>query len=78
MIRLQQSRFPTMMTMFISHFLVTDEYHENSANSAWNGDSVQLMIANDKQDTQIALYNYALGGVEDDLGGQVMLEEAGR
>ena len=35
------------------------------------------MIANDKQDTQIALYNYALGGVEDDLGGQVMLEEAG-
>ena len=58
-------------------FLVTDEYHENSANSAWNGDSVQLMIANDKQDTQIALYNYALGGVEDDLGGQVMLEEAG-
>ncbi|MGK0186973.1 MAG: hypothetical protein ACI9R3_002758 [Verrucomicrobiales bacterium] len=58
-------------------FVVTDDYHENSANSAWNGDSVQLMIANDKQDTQIALYNYALGGVEDDLGDQVMLEEAG-
>ncbi|MDG2125946.1 MAG: sugar-binding protein, partial [Verrucomicrobiales bacterium] len=45
-------------------FLVTDDYHENAANSAWNGDSVQLMIANDKQDTQVALYNYALGGVE--------------
>ncbi|MCB1095222.1 MAG: hypothetical protein KDN22_06545 [Verrucomicrobiae bacterium] len=58
-------------------FVVTDDYHENSANSAWNGDSVQLMIANDKQDTQIALYNYALGGVEDALGDQVMLEEAG-
>jgi len=58
-------------------FVVTDEYHENSAESAWNGDSVQLMIANDKQDTQIALYNYALGGVEGALGGLVTLEEAG-
>jgi hypothetical protein len=57
--------------------VVTDEYHENSANSAWNGDSVQLMIANDKQDTQIALYNYALGGVEDALGEIVILHEAG-
>src|SRR5437867_2674391 len=27
-------------------FVVTDDYHENAANSAWNGDSVQLMIAN--------------------------------
>ncbi|MGY8687181.1 MAG: sugar-binding protein, partial [Verrucomicrobiales bacterium] len=48
-------------------FVVTDEYHENAAASAWNGDSIQLMIANDKQDTQVALYNYALGGVEKDL-----------
>ena len=58
-------------------FVVTDEYHENSANSAWNGDSVQLMVANAERDTQVALYNYALGGVEEALGGQVMLEEAG-
>jgi hypothetical protein len=58
-------------------FVVTDDYHENSANSAWNGDSVQLMIANGKQDTQIALYNYALGGIEGELGDVVMLEEAG-
>lgn len=58
-------------------FIVTDEYHENAANSAWNGDSVQLMIANDTRDTQVALYNYALGGVEGALGDLVMLEEAG-
>lgn len=25
--------------------VVTEEYHENAANSAWNGDSIQLMIA---------------------------------
>lgn len=58
-------------------FVVTDDYHENSANSAWNGDSVQLMVANGKQDTQVALYNYALGGVEGALGDVVTLEEAG-
>ena len=49
-------------------FTVTDEYHENSRNSAWNGDSVQLMIANADQNQQIALYNYALGGIEEELG----------
>lgn len=58
-------------------FVVTDDYHENSANSAWDGDSVQLMIANDKQDTQIALYNYALGGVEEALGDVIVMHEAG-
>jgi len=47
-------------------FIVTDDYHENSANSAWNGDSVQLMIADATRTTQVALYNYALGGVEED------------
>jgi len=26
-------------------FVVTDDYHENAAKSAWNGDSIQLMIA---------------------------------
>lgn len=50
-------------------FIVTDEYHENSQNSAWNGDSVQLMIADATRTSQIALYNYALGGVEEDLAG---------
>ncbi|MEM7385388.1 MAG: sugar-binding protein, partial [Verrucomicrobiota bacterium] len=57
-------------------FVVTDEYHENGANSAWNGDSVQLMVANDARDTQIALYNYALGGVEGDLGEVIVQHEA--
>ncbi|MEO8429080.1 MAG: sugar-binding protein, partial [Verrucomicrobiota bacterium] len=45
-------------------FVVTDDYHENAANSAWNGDSIQLMIADATRTQQIALYNYALGGVE--------------
>ena len=58
-------------------FVVTDDYHENSANSAWNGDSVQLMIANEARDTQIALYNYALGGVEGALGEVIIMHEAG-
>ncbi|MFN0126097.1 MAG: sugar-binding protein [Verrucomicrobiales bacterium] len=58
-------------------FVVTDEYHENAANSAWNGNSVQLMIANNNQNAQIALYNYALGGIEDATGGVVILHEAG-
>lgn len=58
-------------------FVVTDDYHENSANSAWNGDSVQLMVANDARDSQIALYNYALGGIESALGGVIVMHEAG-
>jgi hypothetical protein len=57
-------------------FIVTDEYHENSANSAWNGDSVQLMIANEARDAQVALYNYALGGVTDALGDVIVMHEA--
>jgi hypothetical protein len=58
-------------------FVVTDDYHENSAHSAWNGDSVQLMIANASRTAQIALYNYALGGVEHDLGEVIVQHEAG-
>src|SRR5687767_6731495 len=58
-------------------FIVTDEYHENAANSAWNGDSVQLMIANANRTAQVALYNYALGGVEDNLGTTIVEHEAG-
>ncbi len=58
-------------------FVVTDDYHENSANSAWNGDSVQLMIASADRTQQIALYNYALGGTEDNLGQTIVQHEAG-
>src|SRR5690242_5020010 len=47
-------------------FVVTDDYHENSARSAWNGDSIQLMIADAARTNQVALYNYALGGIETD------------
>jgi hypothetical protein len=57
-------------------FTVTDDYHENAANSAWNGDSVQLMIADATRTTQIALYNYSLGGVEDALGDVIIEHEA--
>src|SRR6185369_4512373 len=57
-------------------FVVTDDYHENAARSAWNGDSVQLMIADATRTQQIALYNYALGGVEDALGNVIIEHEA--
>src|SRR3989440_5007073 len=58
-------------------FVVTDDYHENSARSAWNGDSIQLMIASADRTQQIALYNYALGGTEDALGTTIVQHEAG-
>lgn len=58
-------------------FVVTDDYHENSANSAWNGDSVQLMIADSNRVAQVALYNYALGGIEGALGSTIVMHEAG-
>lgn len=58
-------------------FVVTDDYHENAANSAWNGDSVQLMIASADRTTQVALYNYALGGVEGATGDVIVEHEAG-
>lgn len=57
--------------------VVTDEYHENAANSPWNGDSVQMMVANDARDAQVALYNYALGGIEGALGDVIVMHEAG-
>lgn len=57
--------------------VVTDDYHENAANSAWNGDTVQMMVANDARDTQIGLYNYALGGIEGALGDVIINHEAG-
>ena len=45
--------------------VVTDDYHENVSSTAWNGDAVQLMIANATRTDAVALYNYALGGYKD-------------
>ena len=59
-------------------FTVTDEYHENANNSAWNGDSVQLMIANETRDGIVALYNYALGGTEEELGENIIVNHERR
>ncbi|MEJ6727807.1 MAG: sugar-binding protein [Akkermansiaceae bacterium] len=58
-------------------FTVTDEYHEHASAPAWKGDAVQLMVANDARDTQIALYNYALLGIENALGDIKIQHEAG-
>ena len=58
-------------------FVVTDDYHENGANSAWNGNSIQLMIASADRTTEFALYNYALGGTEDALGAVIVQHERG-
>ncbi len=58
-------------------FVVTDDFHENAANSAWNGDSVQLMIASADRTAQVALYNYALGGIENGIGDVIVQHEAG-
>src|SRR5437762_4164470 len=49
-------------------FVVTDDYHENISGNAWNGDSIQLMIADAGRTNQVALYNYALGGYENSAG----------
>src|SRR4249920_3873438 len=34
-------------------FVVTDDYHENISGNAWNGDSIQLMIADGTRTTQV-------------------------
>jgi len=53
-------------------FIVTDDYHETAPRSAWNGDSVQLMIATAARSTTWTpgvtgyLYNFALGGTDTD------------
>src|SRR5712671_1825529 len=49
-------------------FVVTDNYHENISGNAWDGDSIQLMIASADRTAQVALYNYALGGYENATG----------
>lgn len=57
--------------------IVTDEYHEHASGFSWDGDAVQLMIANPTRDAQVALYNYSLGGVEGALGSVIIEHEAG-
>jgi len=57
--------------------IVTDDYHENAANSGWNGDSAQVLLAEADRSTRIALYNYALGGIEGALGEVIIMEESG-
>lgn len=56
---------------------VTDEYHEHSSGTSWDGDSVQIMIADPTRSFQVALYNYALGGVEGALLSTIIDHEAG-
>jgi hypothetical protein len=56
---------------------VTDEYHEHALATSWNGDAVQIMIADPTRSAQMALYNYALGGVEGALGSVIIDHEAG-
>jgi hypothetical protein len=56
---------------------VTDEYHEHSSFTSWDGDSVQIMIADPTRTFQVALYNYALGGVEGALLSTIIDHEAG-
>jgi hypothetical protein len=56
---------------------VTDEYHEHAQPESWNGDAVQIMIANPARNIQMALYNYAVSGVEGALGSVIIDHEAG-
>ena len=57
--------------------LVTDEYHEHASAPSWDGDAVQLMIADPTRSFQVALYNYALSGIEGALGTTIIDHEAG-
>ena len=52
--------------------VVTDDTHQNPGNG-WNGDSIQMVIANAAQDTVTHLYNYALA----DSGDLVLMNEKG-
>ncbi len=50
---------------FYIGLIVTDDTHENAANSGWNGDAFQLafeMTGKRKPGLPILLYNFALGG----------------
>ena len=56
---------------------VTDDYHEHSSGTSWNGDAVQLMITDADRLSQVALYNYGLGGIEGALGTVIIDTESG-
>ena len=47
----------------ISHRVV-DDFHEHFSDVFYQGDSVQIMIADEFREFQVALYNFALIGVE--------------
>src|SRR6266581_4760886 len=48
--------------------VVVDDYHENAANSGWNGDSLQMAFTDAARSTITQLYNIALGGTDDAPG----------
>src|SRR2546430_12139219 len=64
-------------TLFRSGVVVTDDYHEDVSGNAWNGDSIQLFIADAARTNQVALYNYALGGYENASGTLVTNDPTG-
>jgi hypothetical protein len=59
--------------------VVTDDFHENAANSPWNGDSAQMLFSDGARSNtgEYYLYNYALGGTEDALGETIVEHERG-
>jgi len=57
--------------------IVTDEYHEHGSGTSWDGDAVQIMIADPTRSFQVALYNYALGGIDGALFNTIIDHEAG-
>src|SRR2546422_7362933 len=57
--------------------VVTDDYHEDVSGNAWNGDSIQLAIADAARANLVALYNYALGGYENAAGTLVTNDPTG-
>jgi hypothetical protein len=63
--------------------VVTDEYHEHGAGgggSTWNGDAIQLMVANEARDAQVAgggLHNYALLGTDAVPSDEVSVHDEG-
>ncbi|MBI2946746.1 MAG: hypothetical protein HYY23_03810 [Verrucomicrobia bacterium] len=57
--------------------VVTDDYHENAANSGWNGDSLQVLFADADRTIDTMQYNYGLGGTEEALGEVIITESKG-
>lgn len=55
---------------------VLDDYHENAANSMWNGDSIQTHFSNGKGNRDL-LRNYYLTGIENNTKEAIANIEAG-